>query len=310
MPITHSAMPILLCCSIFVLNGCNDDNTNSTPIPEESIQATEEPAQATEEPTQATEEPAQATEEPTQAAEESDPSLAIEEDNCDVDNFQLLDFTPWQRENGYWVGEYTLLGADGTPQVSSRWPYRYDNYKGFIHLEVIGNAIKQRNVFLYPPKLAELCDATTEALGNGQCGINGNEKIFSADQKATDCSGNISGPFESFGMTLDTNTTLIGDDTVLYQVRMPDGSIMQNQLTTLPPNDSRVRTAQGFFSGSSTYASYYRERKVTQEEFFQLLAAARIEYNILETDHCGYDNANQPSQTTCDEHFGLDLSAE
>ncbi|WP_279157588.1 hypothetical protein, partial [Photobacterium phosphoreum] len=96
MPITHSAMPILLCCSIFVLNGCNDDNTNSTPIPEESIQATEEPAQATEEPTQATEEPAQATEEPTQtteepaqtteepaqAAEESDPSLAIEEDNC------------------------------------------------------------------------------------------------------------------------------------------------------------------------------------------------------------------------------------
>lgn len=275
MPIPHYFIPALLCLSVSMLIGCNDDNTNST---------------------------ATAIEIPPSETEESS-VLAVNDEDCDLDNFQLLDFKPWQREHGYWVGEYTLLGADGTPQVSSRWPYRYDNYQGFIHLEVVGNAIKQRNVFLYPPKLAEQCDETTTALGNGICGINGNEKIFSADQKATDCSGNISGPFESFGMTLDTYTTLIGDDTVLYQVRMPNGSIMQNQLTTLPPNDTRVRTAQGFYLNAPTYASYYRERKVTQEEFFKLLAEARTKYNILETDYCGYDNTNQPSQTTCDEHF-------
>lgn len=275
MSIPHYFIPALLCLSVSMLIGCNDDNTNST---------------------------ATAIETPPSETEDSS-VLAVNDEDCDLDNFQLLDFKPWQREHGYWIGEYTLLGADGTPQVSSRWPYRYDNYQGFIHLEVVGNAIKQRNVFLYPPKLAEQCDETTTALGNGICGINGNEKIFSADQKATDCSGNISGPFESFGMTLDTYTTLIGDDTVLYQVRMPDGSIMQNQLTTLPPNDTRVRTAQGFYLNAPTYASYYRERKVTQEEFFKLLAEARTKYNILETDYCGYDNTNQPSQTTCDEHF-------
>ncbi|PSV06542.1 hypothetical protein C0W96_08770 [Photobacterium kishitanii] len=290
MPKFPYLIPTLLCLSTAMLSACNDDNTNSTATNAESS-VVETPIPITE-------------------TEQSAPVLAAADDECDVENFQLLDFTPWQRENGYWVGEYTLLGADGTPQVSSRWPYRYDNYQGFIHLEVLGNAIKQRNVFLYPPKLAELCDETTVALGNGICGINGNEKIFSADQKASDCSGNISGPFESFGMTLDTKTTLIGDDSVLYQVRMPDGSIMQNQLTTLPPNDTRVRTAQGFFSGSPTYASYYRERKVTKTEFFQLLAEARTEYNILATDHCGYDNTNQPSQTTCDDHFGLDLSTD
>ena len=39
----------------------------------------------------------------------------------------------------------------------------------------------------------------------------------------------------------------IGDDTVLYSVRIPDalgGGINQNQLTTLPGNGVRVRTAQ------------------------------------------------------------------
>ncbi|MCP4955112.1 MAG: hypothetical protein GY919_05750 [Photobacterium aquimaris] len=290
MPISNYLIPTLLCVSASILIGCNNDNTNST--------TTNTDPAVVDTPTADTD------------TEQDPPVLAVADDECDLDNVQLLDFTPWQRENGYWVGDYTLLGADGTPQVSSRWPYQYDNYQGFIHLEVIGNTIKQRNVFLYPPKKAELCDETTMALGNGICGINGNEKIFSADQKATDCDGNLSGPFESFGMTLDTNTTLIGDDTVLYQVRMPDGGIMQNQLTTLPPNDTRVRTAQGFFNGNPTYASYYRERKVTEAEFFQLLAAARAEYNILETDYCGYDNTNQPSQTTCDDHFGLDLSAE
>ena len=55
--------------------------------------------------------------------------------------------------------------------------------------------------------------------------------------------------------------------------------------------------------GSPTYASYYRERRVTEEEFFELLAEARREYDILESDYCGFDSAGQPTAKTCAEHF-------
>lgn len=229
-------------------------------------------------------------------------------EQCDLEAVNLLDFEPWKREEGWWVGEYTFLGADGNPNTSNSWPYRYDHYKGFIHLEVIGNSIKQRNVFLYPAKVVSECADDSDVIGSGVCGVNGNEKIFSADQSASDCKGGLAGAYETFGLTANTLTTLIGDDSVLYQVYMPDGSIMQNQLTTLPPNDTRVRTAQGFFANAPTYASFYRETKVSQEEFIQQLADARTEYNILEVDFCGYDSAGQPSQVTCEEHFGTNVS--
>ncbi len=104
-----------------------------------------------------------------------DTTFALES-SCDLEAVNLLDFEAWQREEGWWVGEYTFLGSDGNPNVSSRWPYRYDHYKGFIHLEVVGNSIKQRNVFLYPPKLAQDCSSDTDVIGPGICGTNGNEK--------------------------------------------------------------------------------------------------------------------------------------
>ena len=224
--------------------------------------------------------------------------------SCDLASLDLRDFEAWNREAGWWVGEYTLLGADGNPSVSQSWPYRYDHYMGFIHLEVDGNAIRQRNVFLYPPKLAEECIGEDgEVIGDGTCGVNGNEKVFSADQSAVDCDGNLAGPFMAYGMEMSTETTLMGDDTVLYQVRMLDGSLMQNQLTSLPGNDTRVRTAQGFYMGNATYASYYRERRVSEMEFFWLLAQAREDYNILESDYCGYDSAGQATEKSCEEHF-------
>ena len=108
-----------------------------------------------------------------------------------------------------------------------------------------------------------------------------------------------------FGMQLDTETRLLGDDTVLYQVRM-NGALMQNQLTSLPGNGTRIRTAQGLYAGNPSYASFYRERKVSREEFFELLDAKRAEYNILEADHCGFDNGNQPSEISCEQHFSMD----
>ena len=232
----------------------------------------------------------------------------ISDSSCDLESVNLLDFEAWQREEGWWVGEYTFLGSDGNPNISSSWPYRYDHYKGFIHLEVVGNSIKQRNVFLYPPKELTECTSGEDVVGSGICGTNGNEKIFSADQSASDCNGGLAGSYEAYGMMVDTSTTLMGENSVLYQVYLPDGSIMQNQLTTLPPNDTRVRTAQGFFMDQPTYASFYREKKVTKEEFMQQLADTRADYAILEEDFCGYDSGGQPSQVTCTEHFGVEIT--
>ena len=62
-----------------------------------------------------------------------------------------------------------------------------------------------------------------------------------------------------YGMQLDTETRLLNDDTVLYQVY--HGALLQNQLTSLPGNDTRIRTAQGLYAGNPTYASFYQERK-------------------------------------------------
>ena len=68
-----------------------------------------------------------------------------------IRKIDLMDFEAWKREEGYWIGEYTFLGADGDPYESSTWPYPYDHYMGFIHLAIDGPNLSQRNVFLYPP---------------------------------------------------------------------------------------------------------------------------------------------------------------
>ena len=207
------------------------------------------------------------------------------QDVCDPSEENLADYEVWRREEGYWYGEYecgvdvqvlrvaamasrrsdaanarlnstprryTFLGAEGDPYVSSSWNYPYDHYYGFIHIELDGNSLKQRNVFIYPPQTTEKCEADDSTEGDGVCGTNGNEKIFGADQSASDCDGNLAGPYTQGGFTLDTTTRVIGDDTVIYSVKIPDsmgGGINQNQLTTLPGNGVRVRTAQGFSFG-------------------------------------------------------------
>ena len=109
------------------------------------------------------------------------------QDVCDPSEENLADYEVWRREEGYWYGEYTFLGAEGDPYISSSWNYPYDHYYGFIHIELDGNALKQRNVFIYPPQTAEKCDADDTTEGEGICGVNGNEKVFGADQSASDC---------------------------------------------------------------------------------------------------------------------------
>ncbi len=233
-----------------------------------------------------------------------------DQSECNLEAIDLLDFPAWQKENGFWVGEYTLLGADGNPNQSASWPYRYDNYKGFIRLDVQSNAIVQRNVFLYPPQEAILCESGDDTVGNGTCGSNGNEKVFDAAQSASDCDGSLAGPYEAFGMVMDTQTTLISEDTVLYQVRLEDGSLNQNQLTSLPTENQRIRTAQGMFMGNPSYASFYRETKVSEEDFYQQLEQARTDYNILDEDHCAWDASGSASGISCEQHFDTETPLE
>jgi len=252
-----------------------------------------------------------------------------EEDEVDV---ELLDFEVWQRERGYWYGEYTFLNGSGTSDYKASddptsGQYDYRTYYGFINLQVKGSELKQRNIFLRPALDLEVKDLDEDGtisinelgafgfsspydylidlgtkiatpLENGDLTelspfnyTEGTEKTFTADQSASDNSGNLSGSYFGF----PTYTTIIGDDTVLY--RVGDSPIFQNQLTTLPGNGTRVRTAQGFsFSGSlPTYGSYYRETKfeddvdeqgvvtkTAREKFLEKFEEYRVLYNVPE----------------------------
>ena len=223
----------------------------------------------------------------------------------------LDEFPQWRAEVGYWIGEYTLLQGNGQYTQSPSWPYPYDAYKGFITGNIQGGAYRQRNVFFYPPQTAERCaeiQTTNDALvaagqptlplvfgpGAGVCGTNGNSLVFSADQSGCSNDGSIAGSFPfPGGFTVDTTTQLVGaDNALLYQVFI-DGFMTQSQLTTIHgmENNMRTRTAQNFQFGTSAPAgtSYYRERKVTKEEFYAALQQTILDYNILEADVCTKD---------------------
>ena len=158
------------------------------------------------------------------------------------------------------------------------------------------NAYRQRNVFVYPPQAQLVCDSysvgETSVLGGGTCGINGNTKLFEADQSSTTCDGgNIEGMWA--GM-FPTKTTLVGDNALLYQVYFND-AIVQSQLTTITKDKSgqlhRTRSAQGFdpITQRSNSMSYYRERKVTKDVFYAEFSHAVTACNIRVEDLCKAD---------------------
>ena len=179
--------------------------------------------------------------------------------------------------------------------------YPYSSYKGFITGNIEGNAYRQRNVFLYPPNTEKDCldrESRNQStiVGQGTCGINGNSLVFSADQNATTCNDNASLEGLYWGF-IPTTTRLVGDNALLYQVfyPLPDGnaSLIQSQLTTLTGGDDpvlRTRTAQSFNQvGEATSASFYRERKVSKDEFFLELNNTITSFNILPSDLCYMD---------------------
>lgn len=156
------------------------------------------------------------------------------------------------------------------------------------------NAYRQRNVFFYPPQNLDVCATNDLVVGAGTCGVNGNTKVFEADQSATTCStnpesgGDINGPFAEI---FDTTTELIGDDNaLLYQVYL-FGALFQSQLTTLTVDEDtntirRTRSAQSFANGVPGSMSFFREYKVDKETFYAEMEAIIAEYNILESDTC------------------------
>lgn len=244
---------------------------------------------------------------------------------CDASKVKLLNFEAWRREAGFWTGAYSFYSSTGypyTPYPSSSWPYPYQPYSGVIFINITGNHLRQRNIFVYPPLSADECASRGNPVkGSGVCGVNGNEKIFSADQYASDCEGNLAGPYQYGAFTLDTSTNVLSNDTVLYQVRfrktdidaynihIAAGALNQNQLTSLPGNGIRVRTAQTFnLDQTPQAASFYRETKASDKtSWLASLAALRAQYNILPADYCAFDQLGYASGTTCADHFGFDI---
>jgi len=277
---------------------------------------------------------------------------------CDPSEVVLSESPQWRHEEGYWIGEYSLFNGDGDEFTSSSWNYPYNHYKGFITGNVQDNQYRQRNVFMYPPQVATKCQGTKPpaVVGEGVCGLNGNVKVFEADQQATKCStnpelkGDIEGPYGSLSYTY---TELIGrSNSLLYQVWLTTSALnyyeavvmgnpynrckangagsfdcgytedrlMQSQLTTLTqlPDGTwrRTRTAQGFDAfgnvGIPTYASFYRERKVTADEFWADFNATVANYSILKSDMCSWKSAEtggtipsglEPGFESCEMHL-------
>ena len=118
--------------------------------------------------------------------------------------------------------------------------------------------------------------------------------------------GDIEGPFIQASNTLPTKTQLVGqDNAILYQVFIPgalvgasENRLLQSQLTTITESPDgqvyRTRTAQGFDTfvdvGVPTYASFYRERKVNETEFYNALESAIEQYAINPDDLCKWDS--------------------
>ena len=141
----------------------------------------------------------------------------LKDTSCDPNSVDLHDSPQWVDEKGYWLGEYTLLGINGDATTSSSWNYPYDHYKGFITGDINGNRYSQRNIFMYPPQDPTVCNGGNDAQGaagtnatqgEGVCGVNGNIKVFEADQEATTCDtkepGAIEGPYGSLSYTYST----------------------------------------------------------------------------------------------------------
>ena len=241
----------------------------------------------------------------------------------------LQDLEAWKREEGYWFGKLTFFNEEGrynyiatNDPTSGQFDYR--NYYGFINLQVEDGELKQRNIFVRPPLEIEPFDINSDdnisidelklfgfdspfgyrinretqtALPDDEEIIpykynQGTEQTFTADQSGADEDGVLTGSY--FGIPTVTQT--LGDNTIVYTVGTESTGLFQNQLTTLPDRDHRVRTAQGFAGNQPAYSSFYRETKIgptvdekgyitktSKENFLDLLDEHRNKANVPES---------------------------
>jgi hypothetical protein len=239
---------------------------------------------------------------------------------------QLHDLEAWKREEGYWFGQLTFLNEEGRyDYIATDTPtggqFDYRTYYGFINLQVEDGELKQRNIFVRPPLDIEPFDLNTDqtvstdelylfgfaspfgysldSISEIATPLNdevspfrykeGTEQTFTADQSESDNIEILSGSY--FG--IPTSTQTLGDNTIVYTVGTELTGLFQNQLTTLPSRNLRVRTAQGFGGSQPTYSSFYRESKVAptidkkgyvtrsaRDNFLDLLEEQRTTANV------------------------------
>lgn len=237
---------------------------------------------------------------------------------CDASSvattLRLSSVPAWERQAGWWVGNLSLFNADGAPSVSKSWPYGFGAYAGFIRIRLVGSRLVQRNVFVYPPLSESDCAARSAAgtptvVGGGTCGVNGNERVFEADQTAVDCAGNMQGNGTFGDVPFTSTTTVLTDDAVLYRVTS-GGLLLQNQLTTTFPGGARVRNAQSFLPSPSgdpalMSASFYREARVRRRAWEGALAAARAAAGVRAQDYCAWDAGGAPTNVSCSDFFDV-----
>jgi len=233
---------------------------------------------------------------------------------CDPSEVVLSDHSQWEHEDGFWLGEYSYFDGNGDPVYEAeKWNYPYNHYKGFITGSVDAGSYSQRNVFLYPPQTSTRCALNDVVAFDGDtCGLNGGIKKYEADQTTQECNtcqeGSVSGPYNG----LRSTTELVGaGNALLYQLfETIDGveTLRHSQLTTITTlaNGSihRTRTAQLFSPeaagkpGAPTYASFYRETKVSGEVFFEALTNTLADWNVSDVAvgkicYGGIDNLKQ-----------------
>jgi hypothetical protein len=186
-------------------------------------------------------------------------------------HLNLLDFEVWKREKGYWFGEYTFLNSNGNVNYEASddptsGQYNYKKYYGFINLQIKGNELRQKNIFIRPPLDLESKDLNSDGVVSidelDKFGFTSTyDYLIDLDNKiATPVIDNEEVDIKPFNYNEGTEKTFIAE-----QSASDENMIYQNQLTTLPNNTTRIRTAQGFYNGFSTYVSYYREIKIEDE---------------------------------------------
>lgn len=235
----------------------------------------------------------------------------------------LLDLPVWRRESGLWWGNYSFLGPDGvaippTPfnasnPASPGFPYRYDQYTGFINITIVGDRFYQHNYFLYPAPPADFCarwanSTVKNVIGNGTCGITGYERpyeAFGSQYKDTPCMIGTRGA-GSFG-NWTTYTIMLDAQSLVYTtITSPPESIMYaRQINSIPDANGslRYRSQMSFdisagASGRKTTISDYRELKVASaDEWIALIKKYRELYNISAADQV--QGGTLPMATTC-----------